>query len=320
MPRGAPDPVDLPVEVWVTDVVLEFCRLRDANGLLRTARRFGVTNDRLAFWTGIDAAEISKRISGRQLGPVQSLERWQRIADGLGLPDEARITIGLAPNIPSPARATKTVGTGSGMGDRRQLGSSFYSWELVRENTDFNDVVALSRKVLGGEAGFQPASGAPLTEGDIAPLRRRIQARLDSLELCRSQKIDCHDGTLVGYIFTYPLKSSVTARMLTGEITSAAQIPDSQIASTAAREESLYVAMVLGVDSVARAVVMQRCIDRVTRWSAAHPVGHVFGKGSTSDGRRWLRASGFVPIHDPQAIWRRDPDAPVYRRRSLSSD
>jgi hypothetical protein len=82
--------------------VLGACRARDANALLRLARRHGVTNDRLAYWTGIDPGEISKRLSGKTTSPVQTLDRWERIATGLGMSDPARLAVGLAPGESGP--------------------------------------------------------------------------------------------------------------------------------------------------------------------------------------------------------------------------
>jgi hypothetical protein len=100
--RQEPGPVDLPDDLWERSDVLGACRARDANALLRLARRHGVTNDRLAYWTGIDPGEISKRLSGKTTSPVQTLDRWERIATGLGMSDVARLAVGLAPGESGP--------------------------------------------------------------------------------------------------------------------------------------------------------------------------------------------------------------------------
>ena len=100
--RPEPGPIGLPDELWERADVLGACRARDANALLRLARRHGVTNDRLAYWTGIDPGEISKRLSGKTLSPVRTLDRWERIATGLGMPDAARLAVGLAPGESGP--------------------------------------------------------------------------------------------------------------------------------------------------------------------------------------------------------------------------
>lgn len=114
MSRSDQGPIELPDELWKRTDVLHACRARDANALLRLARRHGVTNDRLSYWTGIDPGEISKRLSGKTRSPVRTLDRWERIATGLGMPDRARLAVGLAPSRPcccrpcgsGPARGT----------------------------------------------------------------------------------------------------------------------------------------------------------------------------------------------------------------------
>jgi transcriptional regulator with XRE-family HTH domain len=94
--------IELPEQVWERADVLAACRARDANALLRLARRHGVTNERLAHGTGIDPGEISKRLSGKTTSPVRTLDRWERIATGLGMSGSARLALGLAPRGPEP--------------------------------------------------------------------------------------------------------------------------------------------------------------------------------------------------------------------------
>lgn len=117
MPRDAQRPIELPAHLWQDPMVLALCRIRDATGLLRLAHKYGVTNECLAYWTDIDAGEISKRITGKTTGPVTTLDRWERLADGLGMPDEARVAVGLAPRrsptITTPADPSTRTDTTS---------------------------------------------------------------------------------------------------------------------------------------------------------------------------------------------------------------
>lgn len=96
MPKDAPRPISLPEDVWRRPEVTELCSNQDADGLFRLAKKYGFTNESIAYWTGFDPGEISKRINGAK-GPVQALDRWRRIAEALGMPDHARMMIGLAP-------------------------------------------------------------------------------------------------------------------------------------------------------------------------------------------------------------------------------
>jgi hypothetical protein len=97
VPRDAPEPIAIPEQVWRLPAVLDLCRGQDANGLFKLAKQYGASNERIAYWTGTDAGEISKRLNGRITGPVKALDRWHRIADGLNMPDHARLELGIAP-------------------------------------------------------------------------------------------------------------------------------------------------------------------------------------------------------------------------------
>lgn len=117
MPREAPDPIRLPEQVWRDPVVLNLCRAHDANGLLRLAKKYGNTSEAIGYWTGIDPGEISKRTSpnGSKAGsPITSLDRWQRIADALTMPDHARLVLGLAPRSGSRPALAKADGPALG--------------------------------------------------------------------------------------------------------------------------------------------------------------------------------------------------------------
>jgi hypothetical protein len=118
VPRDVPEPIDLPADVWRVPAVVTVCHARDANALLRLAHRHGVTNERLAYWTGIDAGEISKRLNGRTTSAVRALDRWERIADGLRMPDHLRVAVGIAPVGAGPLLPTVPEPVGRGLEDR----------------------------------------------------------------------------------------------------------------------------------------------------------------------------------------------------------
>lgn len=192
------------------------------------------------------------------------------------------------------------------------MGRHHHIWDTARTDDDLRDVVELSRRLIGGRAGFA-LPGEPLTDADIAALRKRLDLRADALELCVRRALGEQDETLVGYLLIYPLEASATAEILAGRATSAADI-EGQIAITFAAEDSLYIGMVLGSDLSARVSVMERCIARVRKWTAAHPDGWVLAKRATDDGERWLSSYGFVPVSDRDGIWMRDPTLPDGRR------
>lgn len=87
------------------------------------------------------------------------------------------------------------------------LGESLHIWEIARSDDDLRSVVELSRRVIGGRAGFKPPTPDWPTAADIAPLRERLDTRADAVELCLRQRVDDDHETLVGYLLAYPLRA-----------------------------------------------------------------------------------------------------------------
>jgi transcriptional regulator with XRE-family HTH domain len=89
------EPISLPDAVWRTDAAGEALRSRDAAGLLRLAHRHGASQHRIANAVGILQGRVSEILRGQR--QVEALEVFERIADGLAMPDHARLVLGLAP-------------------------------------------------------------------------------------------------------------------------------------------------------------------------------------------------------------------------------
>jgi transcriptional regulator with XRE-family HTH domain len=89
-------PVELPPSAWRCDEMHKALRARDAADLLRLSQRYsGVSQARLATATGIGQGRINEIINGRRR--VTRIDVFERVADGLTMPDEARVLMGLAP-------------------------------------------------------------------------------------------------------------------------------------------------------------------------------------------------------------------------------
>jgi hypothetical protein len=94
-------PIRVPAWVWVEHVAV--LRARDAAGLFKVVRRYaGVSQHRLAAAVEMPQGRINRLVNGRG-GQVLGLEVWERIAEGLGMPDTARLALGLAPLGPGGA-------------------------------------------------------------------------------------------------------------------------------------------------------------------------------------------------------------------------
>ncbi|MEU7877942.1 helix-turn-helix domain-containing protein [Microbispora bryophytorum] len=102
MHGNAFEPIQLPERVWERDESREILRKRDVAGLFTLAVKYaGASQVRLSAATGIAQGRISQLMRGQR--QVTDLEVYERIAAGLGLPDHARMLLGLAPlDIASP--------------------------------------------------------------------------------------------------------------------------------------------------------------------------------------------------------------------------
>jgi len=89
-------PVDVPPGAWRRPEFREVLRQRDTAALLRLIQQHaGVSQARLAAAAGLGQGRLNEIISGRR--QVARLDVLERLADGLGMPDDARVLFGLAP-------------------------------------------------------------------------------------------------------------------------------------------------------------------------------------------------------------------------------
>ncbi|GGZ99423.1 hypothetical protein GCM10010371_68570 [Streptomyces subrutilus] len=80
---------------WERPEVREALRARDVGALLRAVQKYsGASQSRIAGAVGMTQARVSEIIHGRR--EVGRLDVYERIADGLDMPDDARHLLGLA--------------------------------------------------------------------------------------------------------------------------------------------------------------------------------------------------------------------------------
>ncbi len=93
-------PIHMPDRVWRSGPVHTALRRRDAAEILRLVRQHAdVSQNRLAGAVGILQGRLSEILNGTRT--ITAFEVYQRIADGLNMPDHARLTFGLAPRQPA---------------------------------------------------------------------------------------------------------------------------------------------------------------------------------------------------------------------------
>jgi transcriptional regulator with XRE-family HTH domain len=101
MPGRATDLIEIPDSFWERADVIEVLRRRDIGRLFRLLAQYaGASQTRLAIACDMTQPKVSGYMRGS--AKVETLEVFERIADGLNMPDHARVVLGLAPKT-SPA-------------------------------------------------------------------------------------------------------------------------------------------------------------------------------------------------------------------------
>jgi len=102
---GALDPIRIDPAFWVRAEVADALDRRDLAVLFRLLRRYaGASQHRIGTAVGLQQGTVSAVMRGDRV--VTSIEVLERIADGLGMPDGARLRLGLAPKEEHMRRRT----------------------------------------------------------------------------------------------------------------------------------------------------------------------------------------------------------------------
>ncbi|HEY5833456.1 helix-turn-helix domain-containing protein [Streptomyces sp.] len=89
--------IELPEWAWQRAEVREALRTRDMGAVLRYVQQYGgVSQARIAAAVDMTQGRVNEVINGRR--EVSRLDVYERIADGLAMPDDARHLLGLAPS------------------------------------------------------------------------------------------------------------------------------------------------------------------------------------------------------------------------------
>ncbi|WP_406168331.1 helix-turn-helix domain-containing protein [Streptomyces sp. NBC_00996] len=88
-------PIELPDWAWERAEVRQALRARDVGAVFRYVQQYaGASQSRIATAAGMTQARVNEIINGRR--EVSRLDVYERIADGLRMPDDARHLLGLA--------------------------------------------------------------------------------------------------------------------------------------------------------------------------------------------------------------------------------
>ncbi len=89
------EPIELPGRAWERAEIRQALRARDMSAVFRYAQRYtGASQSRIATAVGMTQARVNEIVNRRR--EVTRLDVYERIADGLHMPDGARHLLGLA--------------------------------------------------------------------------------------------------------------------------------------------------------------------------------------------------------------------------------
>jgi transcriptional regulator with XRE-family HTH domain len=160
MRPSAFDPPSIPAAFWERPDVCQALRRRDMGTLFRLLCQYtGLSQMRIATAVDLGQGRVSEVING--IRKVRGVQVFQRIADGLGMPDHARILLGLSPRQLTtgiPPRGTAPASSGQDA-------------ELLRQITAARSIDSAVVRVLQGETDnirlLDRRLGAPAVAGKL---------------------------------------------------------------------------------------------------------------------------------------------------------
>lgn len=87
-------PIELPDAAWQRAEIRQALRARDMGAVLRIVQQYGISQARIGAATDMMQGRVNEIINGKR--DVSRLDVYERMADGLGMPDDARHLLGLA--------------------------------------------------------------------------------------------------------------------------------------------------------------------------------------------------------------------------------
>jgi hypothetical protein len=139
MRPSAFDPPAIPSAFWERPDVCHALRKRDMSALFRLLQQYlGLSQTRIGTAVGLGQGRMSEVVNG--IRKIRDAKVFERIADGLDMPDHARVLFGLSPRQITASRPRSIAVTGSG----RDVG-------LLRQITAAGRIDAAVVRVLQGE-------------------------------------------------------------------------------------------------------------------------------------------------------------------------
>jgi len=158
MRPSAFDPPAIPAAFWERPDVCQALRRRDMSALFRLLQQhLGLSQMRIGTAVGLGQGRMSEVING--IRKIRDVKVFERIADGLDMPDHARVLLGLTPRqITAPPPRSPSATSGQDI-------------ELLRQITAAGRIDAAVVRVLQGETDnirlLDRRLGAPAVAGKL---------------------------------------------------------------------------------------------------------------------------------------------------------
>jgi transcriptional regulator with XRE-family HTH domain len=161
-------PIEAPAGVWRLAEARRALRDRDVSALLRLIQQHsGLSQARLAVAVGTGQGRLNEIINGRR--QVTRLDVFERVADGLRMPDDARVLFGLAP----AHAASKAILTGHAEIAHVFVDQAEADDELRKHAAIAADITVLAVRALGLIALNDSLLRGPLTRR-TSPVHVRV--------------------------------------------------------------------------------------------------------------------------------------------------
>ena len=160
MRPSAFDPPAIPAAFWERPDVCQALRQRDMSALFRLLQQYlGLSQMRIGTAVGLGQGRMSEVING--IRKIRDAKVFERIADGLDMPDHARVLLGLTPRQITAARRRAAA----------RSASSGQDAELLRQITAAGRIDGTVVRVLQGETDnirlLDRRLGAPAVAGKL---------------------------------------------------------------------------------------------------------------------------------------------------------
>ncbi len=186
------DPLRIPEEFWLREDVGHALDERDVGALFRLLRgRLGASQNRIGTATGLSQGTVCQIMNDSR--QVRALDVLERLADGLDMPDQARMRLGLAPRrIPLSSERSKKEDTPNRRGalraPQRGSGDTGLVWGQRRlVGCDARGVPVREEVIMAAEESARFQRWSATTNVDDAVLE---QMTADVAELAWAEQID----------------------------------------------------------------------------------------------------------------------------------